>query len=263
MLLRIQKILADAGIASRRASEELIAQGRVKVNNNSIKLGDKADPDKDRITVDDSPLPKPEKKVYLVLNKPRGYVTTVTEPFGMPTVMELLNIKERVYPVGRLDKNSEGLLLLTNDGELTQKLIHPSYGVSKTYRIRLNENLRPFDTQRLLSGVFVEGRKVHVQRLHRIKPHEIIIDIHEGRKHIVRKLFEVLGYEVTKLTRLAFGPLRLKDLKPGQWRYLTKDEISMLQMAVREKRSISVTKNPHQRRFLPRRTMQFYRFKRF
>ena len=228
MLERVQKILAHAGVASRRECEDYILNNRIKVNGKYIKLGDKADPQKDKITVDDQPVRGFEKKVYVILNKPRGYVTTVSEPFGMSTVLDIINIRERVYPVGRLDKNSEGLLLLTNDGDLTFKLTHPSHGVTKTYDVRLDKNVSPDDTQKLLQGVRIEGRVCHVQKLRRIKPNELIIDIHEGRKHIVRNLFERLGYEVTKLTRLAFGPLTLKNLRPGAWRYLTFSEFEAL-----------------------------------
>ncbi len=228
MLERVQKILAHAGVASRRECEDYIANNRIKVNGQYIKLGDKADPHKDKITVDDQPIRGFERKVYVILNKPRGYVTTVAEQFDMPTVLDLVSIRERIYPVGRLDKNSEGLLLLTNDGDLTFKLTHPSHGVTKTYDVRLNKNVEPKDTKKLLEGIRFEGRICHVQKLRRVKPNELIIDIHEGRKHIVRNIFERLGYEVTKLTRLAFGPLTLKNLRPGAWRYLTFQEFEQL-----------------------------------
>ncbi len=235
MLVRVQKILAERGIASRRKCEEYIANGRVKVNGVIIKLGDKADSEKDIILFDDASLPKKESFVYIMLNKPRGYVTTVTEPFGMPTVMDLIRTKERVYPVGRLDKNSEGLLILTNDGELTLRLTHPRHGVSKIYHIRLDRNLAPEDMQKLHAGVRVEGKSVFLSGVHRIKPHELTVTIHEGRKHVVRKLFEEINYVVTKLTRITFGPLVLKNLKPGQWRYLSKEEVYRLKTETPQK----------------------------
>lgn len=228
MRQRVQKILADVGVGSRRACEKLIVEGRVKVNGVRIKLGDQADPAWDAVTLDEQRIHGEERKTYILLNKPRGYVTTVSEPFGMRTVMELVSTKERIYPVGRLDKDSDGLLLLTNDGMIANRLTHPRYGVAKRYHVRADREVRATDTQRLLHGVRIEGRVVRITWLYRINNREIVIEIHEGRKHIVRKLFEMLGYNVTRLTRTSFGPLVLRGLVAGQWRHLTKDEKKLL-----------------------------------
>lgn len=228
MLLRVQKILADAGIASRRKCEQLIRESRVKVNGKVIKLGDKADSDKDKIYVDNKLIVQRENKIYILLNKPWGYVTTVSEPFGMRKVADLVALKERIYPVGRLDKYSEGLLLLTNDGELANKLTHPSFGVSKIYVVKLAQEIRDEDLAQLLGGIKIEGREVALEKLTMLSPTKLEVKIHEGRKHIVRRLFEELGYRVTKLTRVAFGPLKLGNLKKGKWRYLSGEEIKRL-----------------------------------
>ncbi|MEK6938827.1 MAG: pseudouridine synthase [Nanoarchaeota archaeon] len=227
MLLRVQKIMADAGIAARRKCEELIKQGQVKVNGKVCKLGDKADPEKDKISVNGRGIKHQKKEIYLILNKPWGMVTTVSEEHNMKTVMDLLPIKERIFPVGRLDRYSDGLLLFTNDGELTQRMTHPSFGVSKIYVAKLNHDIN----QETLEQVFdleIDKRKVAVEEMVQEGPNRVRIKIHEGRKHIVRRIFEELGFLVTKLTRIQFGPLKLGELKVGQWRYLEEEEIEQL-----------------------------------
>lgn len=234
MLLRVQKILADAGIASRRKCEQLIFDGKVKVNGKLIKLGDKADPEKDKIVLGGKLIRISQNKVYLILNKPWGFVTTVSEQFGMRTVMELIKVPERIFPVGRLDRYSDGLLLLTNDGELTQKMTHPSFGVSKVYLAKLNEPVKMEDLRKLDEGIIIEGREVALERIKVLAPNRLEITIHEGRKHIVRRMFEELGYAVTKLTRTQFGPLKLGELKVGQWRRLSEKEVELLKKAVRK-----------------------------
>lgn len=232
MLQRVQKILAQAGIASRRKCEEFIQESRVKVNGKVIHLGDQADAERDKITLDNKPLPQSEKKVYFMINKPEDYVTTVTEPFGMKKVMDLIKVRERIFPVGRLDKNTSGLLLLTNDGELAQRLTHPSFDINKTYLIKIKPDFREADEEKIQEGIEIEGREVQVKRLELITPDVLLIEIHEGRKHIVRNLFEKLGYKVIKLTRTAFGPLKLQNLKPKQYRTLSFQEIQGLKKAV-------------------------------
>lgn len=216
---RIQKIMAHAGIASRRKCEEIIAQGRVSVNGKTAKLGDKADISKEEITVDDKRI-EAEKKKYIIFNKPAGFVTTVSEKHGMRTVMHIVRTKERVFPVGRLDRYTEGLLLLTNDGDFANKLTHPRFEIKKTYVALLDKDFDSKERQAVIDGrkaafeIKAEGKKAE-------------ITIHEGRKHIVRRIFEKLGYKVTRLKRTAIGGLKLGKLAKGTWRELRKDELSL------------------------------------
>ena len=226
MQQRIQKILAQAGIASRRKAENFIANGRVLVNGKVAVLGQKADPEKDKIVVNGRPVVI-EKKVYIMLNKPKGFVTTVSEHHGMRTVMDLVKVSERVFPVGRLDKHTEGLLLLTNDGELANKLTHPRYEVQKEYFVLLDKTLSESAMDRLAAGVTIDNRKVRISGLD-VAGKEILLRIHEGRKHIVRLLFEKLGFSVQKLVRVKVGALDLGTLKAGKWRLLTEAEIRRL-----------------------------------
>lgn len=223
---RVQKILAQAGVASRRKCEEFIAKGRVSVNGKVIKLGDKANPDKDKIVVNGR-LIKLEKKVYIMLNKPKNFVTTVSEQFGMKTVLDLVRVPERVFPVGRLDKNTEGLLLLTNDGDFTNKLTHPRYKVLKEYFVVLDKPLSEKVMEQLQEGVVIDDKKVDFSRLD-FAGREVFLRIHEGRKHIVRRLFEKLGFHVSRLVRTRVGSLDLGELKPGKWRFLSPSELSRL-----------------------------------
>ncbi|RMD57952.1 rRNA pseudouridine synthase [Candidatus Woesearchaeota archaeon] len=221
---RLQKILAKAGIASRRACEKIIEEGRVRVNGSVAKIGDSATAE-DVITVDGKRI-KPEKPVTLALNKPKGYVTTVKEKHGMRTVMELIPVKERVYPIGRLDKDTQGLLLFTNDGNLANKLMHPRYGVEKTYVAKLDKQLQKKEKKKLKEGILVEGRKVKARV--RAENNIATITIHEGRKHIVKRLFAKIGYKVKNLKRIAIGPIKLKNLPLGKTRRLTEQEIKSL-----------------------------------
>ncbi|MFA6461652.1 MAG: pseudouridine synthase [Candidatus Woesearchaeota archaeon] len=234
MLIRVQKILADAGVASRRKCEELIKQGRVKINGKLAKLGDKADLEINKITLNGQLIKSVPNKVYLMINKPWSIVTTVSEDHHMKTIMDLLPIKERIFPVGRLDRYSDGLLLFTNDGELAHKLTHPSFGVSKIYIAKLNRPISREDLEKVLESV-IDDREVKVEKLNILAPNRVEIKIHEGRKHIVRRIFEELGYLVTKLTRIQFGPLQLGELKVGQWRYLNEKEIEQLRKALKPK----------------------------
>jgi 23S rRNA pseudouridine2605 synthase len=231
MLERVQKIMAAAGIDSRRNCEELIAEGRVKVNGAIIKLGQKADAEKDAIVVDGKRIGL-EQKVYVLLNKPKGYVTTVAEQFGMPTVMHLVRIKQRVFPVGRLDIDAQGLVFLTNDGDLANLITHPRYETKKTYIVKLNRKFADFE--RLKRGVFVEGRSVKVWNAKKFKETEVELTIHEGRKHIVKNLFEKLGYRVIMLKRISIGILKLGTLNEGEWRLLGKKEVEELKKSVKK-----------------------------
>lgn len=221
---RIQKILAKAGIASRRKCEELIKQGKVEVNGKKANIGEQAS-ETDDIRIDGKKV-KIEKKKYIILNKPKGYVTTTRETHGMKTVMDLINTEERVYPVGRLDKNSEGLLILTNDGELANKMTHPGYNIKKEYYVETDKKIQPI-AAKLKKGTKIEGRNVEVSNL-TVKDKTAILEIHEGRKHIVRKLFRHYGMPVKRLIRLRTGSLKLGKLKLGETRELTKEEISKL-----------------------------------
>lgn len=225
MQIRIQKILAQAGIASRRKSEELIFERRVKVNGRTARLGEKADPEKDSVTVDGKKIGI-ERKTYILLNKPKDYVTTTAKHYGEKNILELIRVKQRVFPVGRLDKDTEGLILLTNDGELANKLMHPRYETEKEYRVHVDKELREKELKKISDGIEIEGRKVKC-KVEKIGKREANVRIHEGRKHIVKKIFEKMGYTVTKLTRIKLGILEL-DIEVGKWRYLSEEEIMRL-----------------------------------
>jgi 23S rRNA pseudouridine2605 synthase len=237
---RLQKILSQAGIASRRASEQLMLDGRVTVNGRTVReLGTKADPAADDIRVDGRRIRLPERHLYFLLNKPRGYVTTRSDPQNRPTVLDLVNVREYVYPVGRLDFDSEGLLLLTNDGDLAARLTHPSQGVSRVYEARVLGVPDAHDLQRLSRGIVMEGRRtepaqVELRPGRRDEEHATLqITIHEGRNRQVRNMCEAIGHPVDRLRRIAIGPIRDDRLKPGQWRELTADEVARLRGASR------------------------------
>lgn len=226
MLERLQKILSAAGIASRRKSEELILQGRVRVNGSVAKLGQKAEAENDLITVDGKKVAA-ERKRYILLYKPAGYVTTNEDRFAKRKVIDIINLPERVYPVGRLDANAEGLLILTNDGEFANRLMHPRYEVEKTYVVKLKRNLAREDAERISRGVFVEGRRVaaKIKLLHKDVA-EVIV--HEGRHKIVKRIFKEVGNYVLRITRTKIGVIGVGRLKPGRWREMTSEEIKLL-----------------------------------
>ena len=231
---RIQKVLAQAGLCSRRAAEEMIRQGRVTIDGRRAELGDQADPARQKIAVDGKPVAAAEKKVYLMLNKPRGYVSTAHDERGRKTVADLVRgCGARVYPVGRLDYDSEGLLLMTNDGALTQNLTHPSPEIGKTYQVTVRGDLArvPALSQPMkidgyeiapATGFILSQQDEHTARLS--------MTIHEGRNRQIRKMCEQVGLDVRRLKRLAVGDLALdRDLAPGKWRELTEEEIAYLQ----------------------------------
>jgi 23S rRNA pseudouridine2605 synthase len=236
-LERLQKILAAAGVASRRKAEEIIAAGRVAVNGKVVsELGAKADPATDKISVDGQPLPQAEQLVYFLLNKPKGYVTTVSDPEGRPTVMQLLGkMRERVYPVGRLDYGSEGLLLLTNDGELAQRLTKAGSHVPKTYQVKISGKPDRRTIQRLRDGISIalgDGRRVKTSpaKIRLIEDatnpwYELILI--EGRNRQIRRMFQEVGFLVEKIRRVQLGPLKL-DVEPGKFRELTEKEVQLL-----------------------------------
>ena len=234
---RLQKILSQAGIASRRASEQLMIQGRVTVNGATAReLGTKADPLQDDIRVDGRRIKLAERQRYILLNKPRGYVTTRSDPQKRPTVIDLLTDArglapgEYVYPVGRLDFDSEGLLLLTNDGDLAAKLTHPSHGVPRVYEAQVLGIPDDHDLRRMARGIMLEGRRTAPSTV-LMRHGVLVITVREGRNRQVRKMCEGIGHPVTHLKRVAIGPIRDTKLKPGSWRELHDDEVRRLRGA--------------------------------
>lgn len=229
---RLQKILSSRGVCSRRKAEELIAAGQVSVNGAVAKLGDSADPDMDEITVDGAPLPSVEEYVYIMLNKPRGFVTTLSDEKGRPNAAQLVaDCGVRVYPVGRLDMDSEGLLLFTNDGEFANNLMHPKHEVEKTYDIWVT-GYHPGSFKRLHEPMELDGYRLRIPKLKLLKVEgqtaRIRITIHEGRNRQVRRMCEIAGMHVTRLRRIREGKLELGDLPKGKWRYLTAEEEAAL-----------------------------------
>ena len=233
MTERIQKIIAHAGICSRRKAEEYIAEGRVKVDGKTItQPGLKVDPEQVVITVDGKPLQE-EKKIYILLHKPRGYVTTMADPQGRPIVTDLLpEIQERLFPVGRLDLDSEGALLLTNDGALANQVLHPRFEVNKTYQATVRDLPKKADLQRLEQGIVLDGTKTWPARLRVVKKKKdaavIEIIIHEGKKRQVRKMFQAVGHPVIRLKRTAYGKLLLENLPEGSYRFLDQIDVKKL-----------------------------------
>lgn len=231
---RLQKIIARSGFTSRRKAEQLIKDGRVSVDGETVsELGAKADPEKQTISIDGHPLVNEPEKIYLLLNKPPGYVTTLNDPQGRPTVISLLKgINQRVFPVGRLDIDTSGALLLTNDGNLANRIAHPRYNVTKTYIARVSGFPSKSDLKRLAEGVEIEGRLTAPARIQKIKssPHSSILKIviHEGRKRQIRKMFTAIGYPVMELTRTAYGNLKLGDLPSGKYRILAEKELDKI-----------------------------------
>jgi pseudouridine synthase len=236
--LRLNKVLAQAGLTSRRGAERLITDGRVAINGVVTReLATLADPDVDLVTVDGTPLPRSEALRYLLLHKPRGYVTTVRDPQGRPVVTELVPGDVRLYPVGRLDADVEGALLLTNDGPLTHRLLHPRYEVPRVYEAQVEGVVRAGDLARWRRGVALEDGPavpLGVEILGRGEggTTRVQLTFTEGRKHEVKRFCEALGHRVVRLRRLAFGPIALGHLRPGQWRPLTAREVAQLRAGV-------------------------------
>ena len=235
---RLQKLLSMAGVASRRLSEELIRQGRVTVNGAVVTtLGTKANLAVDDVRVDGRRVHAQARTRYILLNKPRGYVTTRRDPQGRPTVMDLLKgVREYIYPVGRLDYDSEGLLLLTNDGELAARLTHPRHEVERVYEARVRGVPDPHVLDRLSRGVVVEGRRTAPARVELIEDRDnqavVEIALHEGRQRQVRNMFDAVGHPVIRLRRVRIGPIADEHLTTGYWRELTPGEIARLRRAV-------------------------------
>jgi 23S rRNA pseudouridine2605 synthase len=234
---RLQKVLAAAGVGSRRACEDLIFRRRVTVNGKVAKLGDKVDPSTAEIRVDGQRVITDTKLVYIAMNKPRGVVTSLDDEKGRTELADFLGqFNQRLFHVGRLDADSEGLLLITNDGELTNKLTHPSYGISKTYLAEVVGPLPRNVGRQLVSGVELEDGPARADAFKLVdalgKTAQVEIVLHEGRKHIVRRMMEAVGHPVTRLIRTAVGPIRLGDLRPGGFRHMSTAEVSSLYRAV-------------------------------
>ncbi len=228
MKQRLQKILSDRGVASRRRAEELIRGGLVAVNGQIASLGDSADPDTDEITLAGKPIPAARGYIYLMLNKPRGYVTTLSDEKGRPTAASLVaDCGQRVYPIGRLDMDSEGLLLFTNDGSFANRAMHPSHEIQKTYQVWVS-GFSQEGFQRLQEPVVLDGYRIKPPKLkllsYKNDRAELEITIHEGRNRQIRRMCQMAGMQVTRLKRIREGQLELGSLPLGKWRYLTEEE---------------------------------------
>lgn len=238
MNIRLNKYLAQRGIASRRQADRLIKEGRVAVNGRVVQdLGSKIDGEKDRVVVDGKKVRSGRELVYLLLNKPKGFLVTLSDPLGRATIRNLIpSLPDGINPVGRLDKDSEGCLLLTNDGEMAFRLMHPRYEVPKIYIVRVEGKVTALEIAKLEKGVFLEGRKTAPARVAALESHPqmsvLQVEIHEGRKREVRQMFESVGHDVVRLKRMSFAGLRLENLPAGKWRALKKDEIRRLKHLV-------------------------------
>ena len=232
MTERLQKILASRGIASRRKAEEMISQGRVSCNGVVARLGDSADPDLDEFLLDGKPIPSRGEYVYIMLNKPRGFVTTLSDEKGRRNVAELVSdCGTRVYPIGRLDMDSEGLLLFTNDGAFADHLMHPKHEVEKTYQVWVT-GFEPGKELQLRRPISLDGYTIRPPKVRLIKSSDdkalLLVTIHEGRNRQVRRMCQAAGMHCTRLRRIQEGSLSLGDLPPGKWRYLTEAEVNAL-----------------------------------
>ena len=236
--IRLNKYLANAGVCSRREADDFIQAGVVTVNGQVVtELGTKVLRG-DEVKFHDQPVTL-EKKVYVLLNKPKDYVTTSDDPQQRKTVMDLVKdaCPERIYPVGRLDRNTTGVLLLTNDGEMASKLTHPKFLKKKVYHVYLDKNVTMHDMQQIASGIELEDGEIHADAIEYADDHDksqVGIEIHSGKNRIVRRIFESLGYRVTKLDRVQFAGLTKKNLRRGDWRFLTEQEVDMLRMGAYE-----------------------------
>ncbi len=228
---RLQKVLAAAGLGSRRVCEILIDEERVTVNGEVAVLGRRVDPDNDRIEVDGLRVPVRPGLVTYLLNKPRGVVSTASDPQGRPTVVALVPSEPRIFPVGRLDTDTEGLLLLTNDGDLAHRLTHPSFGVEKEYLAEVDGSPTPAELRRLREGIDLDDGRTAPAKASLTAPGAVRLVIHEGRNRQVRRMLEAIGHPVRRLVRTRIGPLADRRLKPGEWRVLEVDEVRSLEAA--------------------------------
>ena len=234
--IRLQKFLSECGVASRRKAEDLIASGKVKVNGRIATIGDKINPKKDTVTVFGKKVIKVKKNTYIMLHKPRGFITTLSDEMGRKCVAQLVeDVGTRVYPVGRLDRDSEGLLLLTDDGEFANAMTHPAKHVPKTYRVTVRPSITEDQITALTTGVEIDGRMTLPSEVRVISKQEgrvvLEIIIYEGRNRQIRKMCETLGLEVARLKRTQIGSVKLGMLKQGDWRNLTEDEVHKLMVA--------------------------------
>lgn len=250
--IRIQKIIADAGIASRRKAEELIERGAVTVNGERAHLGDKADPAKDKITVAGREIiiQQDQKKYYIMLHKPRGFITTMNDEGGRKCVAELIDeIPARLFPVGRLDRESEGMLFMTNDGDFANMISHPSTHFPKTYRVTVRPHITEDQLTALTTGVVIDGRRSMPAAVHVVKSEQnrtvLEIILEEGRNRQIRKMCEAVGLEVARLKRTAIGPIKLGMLQPGKWRELAPDEMRK----IRSYHKKLAAQNEHEKNF--------------
>jgi 23S rRNA pseudouridine2605 synthase len=232
-LVRVNKYLSNAGFCSRRKADELIAAGRVKINGEVItNLGVKIDPQSDEVFINEQQVVNLDRLVYIVFNKPKDCITTTSDDLGRTTVLDYIKIRERIYPIGRLDRNTTGVLLLTNDGEFANALMHPKHEVKKAYKVTLDKSLEPEHAEKLRNGVRLSDGKTapaEVMVLNKGVTHnEIGVVIHEGRNRQIHRMFEALGYLVDKLDRVAYAGITFEGLKRGEWRYLTKGEVNTL-----------------------------------
>jgi 23S rRNA pseudouridine2605 synthase len=228
---RLQKVLARAGFGSRRVCDDLIAEGRVTVNGEVAVLGRRVDPDTDHVALDGVPVSVREDSVYYLLNKPRGVITTAQDTHDRATVVEMVPEEPRVFPVGRLDADTEGLLLLTNDGDLAHRLTHPSFGVEKEYLAEVEGTPQPQALRRLRQGVELDDGITAPAEVALIPPSALKIVIHEGRNRQVRRMCDAVGHPVVRLVRIRIGPITDRRLAPGAWRPLTNDELRALERA--------------------------------
>jgi len=232
MLSRLQKLISQAGVTSRRKAEQMIRSGQVTVNGKVItELGSKADPKKDQITIDGRRIEPQQPRIAVLLYKPDGYITSLRDPEGRPTVTRLVDdIPARLYPVGRLDYHTEGLLILTNDGDLAQSIEHPSRAIQKVYLAKVKGQPEETKLQRLRKGIWLDGKRTlpaTIRITRQQKNPWVEISIREGKQNQIRRMFESIGHPVIRLTRIAIGPLRDPGLKPGQYRYLRPQEIRL------------------------------------
>lgn len=230
--VRLQKFMAECGVASRRKSEELIEMGKVKVNGHVARIGDKVNPKRDIVTVRGKRINKVGRMYYIMLNKPRGYVTTVSDELGRKTVMDLVDVNARIYPVGRLDKDSEGLLILTNDGSFANALTHPKHNYAKVYRVTVRPSVSDEILEKLRNGIEIDGRKTAPCDVNIITEEEgrVVLEfiLREGRNRQIRKMCEAVELEVARLKRISIGPVKLGMLQPGKSRELTDNEVKKL-----------------------------------
>ena len=232
-MIRLNKFLASAGIGSRRKCDDYITAGKVSVNGRVVqKLGVRIDELKDRISFEGTDVTLKKDLLYIILNKPKGIITSASDEYKRNTVVDLIPLEERIFPVGRLDRDTTGLIVLTNDGELTNRLIHPKYKIPKTYHVLLNKIFQPKDKYHFEHGILLDDSLTAPCKISEIRIIDncsfVKIVLYEGRKRQIRSMFDQLGYDVVELDRVAFGPLTLGGLKRGQWRYLTKSEIAQL-----------------------------------